>query len=102
MTIPQLLQFYAPLAGLLVMAFMLGALSNRVGTLERERKEDKTTEAALTVAKQNDHDTLIIVASDVTAIKESMAGLHRDMAEVQRQLANSQRPKAFSQEDDRG
>jgi hypothetical protein len=99
MTVPQLLQFYAPLAGLLAVVFMLGVLSNRVKTLESQRRDDneraererqEMKEAALAIVKEGatDHDTLILVAADVTTIKASIGSLERNYQGIQRQLGN--------------
>lgn len=88
MSISQMLQFYTPLVGLLVVAFMLGGLSNRVRTLERERKDDRDALAAATQDGQSDHDTLIVLAADMKAVKETLVGMGRDWHGVQRQLAN--------------
>lgn len=47
MTSAQLLQLYAPLAGLLVLAFWVGGLSQRVRGLETVAKDNKEMEKAM-------------------------------------------------------
>lgn len=42
MTLTDLVQFYAPLAGLLVVVFWLGRLSEKVSRMEKAREEDKS------------------------------------------------------------
>jgi hypothetical protein len=99
LSLTQLLQLYAPLAGLLVVAFMLGTLSNRVKTLERERQADKAQgerereemkAAALAVVHEGreDHDTLILLAGDMKTVKDTLEKMDRNWQGVQRQLAS--------------
>jgi hypothetical protein len=79
----QLLQFYAPLAGLLVTTFWLGVLSARVSTLEREERDRKDREPL----EQTDHDTLVLLSGDMSAVKETLKAMARNYEGVQRQLA---------------
>lgn len=77
MTVEQLIQLYAPLAGLLCMAFWTGVLSQRVKTLEDSAKDEKSSGERLVKVEV----TLGTVHDDVQGIKRSMEG-------VQRQLGN--------------
>ena len=84
MTVPELLQLYAPLAGMLAMAFWLGMLSQAVATLKRDVEELK--EGADATGSIRDRLTKIETKfegaiDDIHSIKRSMEG-------VQRQLAN--------------
>jgi hypothetical protein len=108
-TLAEVLQLYAPLAGLLGVVFYLGVLSNRVKTLEsqrhddleraeRERQEMKAAALAVVAEGATDHDTLILVAADVKTIKEQMAGMASNYTGIQRQLGNLMQKRSGMQE----
>jgi len=81
-TVPELLQLYAPLAGLLALAFWVGVLSERVRGLrddvEKLQKDDTVAEAP----------AVIRLEEKVTALTDAVAKLSRGMDGVQRQLGN--------------
>lgn len=84
MTISELVQLYAPLAGLLVLAFWVGALSQRVKNLEqadRDRKRADDDQGSIRDRLTRIETKFESTADDVAAIKRSMDG-------VQRQLGN--------------
>lgn len=82
MTLAQLLQLYAPLAGMLGLAFWVGMLSERV----RGLKDD--------VAKLQDQDTVadapavVRMETRMGAMEKEMAKFGRGIEGIQRQLAN--------------
>lgn len=84
MTLAQALQLYTPLAGLVLMAFWLGVLSNRVSTLEREERDRKTREA-LTAT---DGERIVRVETKLDGAIGTLESLQREMAGVQRALGN--------------
>lgn len=76
--IQQLLQFYVPLSGLVLMAFWVGALSTRVKQLEKTAEEDrKDTERLVRV-----ETTLEAVKNELDGIQRSIDGLHRMMGNL--------------------
>lgn len=77
MTVEELIQLYAPLAGLVGMAFYMGVLSQRVRSLENSTKTDKT-----------DSERLVRVEVSVENMQEELKQLHRGIEGVQRQLGN--------------
>ena len=82
MTVTELVQLYAPLAGMLAMIFWLGMLSERVKTvaaaLAELRSENTVAEAP----------AVIRLESKVEAMSSSVDKLTRGMEGVQRQLGN--------------
>lgn len=84
MSIAQLLQFYAPMAGLLGVVFWLGVLSNRVATLEREERDRKDREKLAT----DERDRIVRMETKMDAMEAKIDHLGREMAGMQRQLAN--------------
>jgi hypothetical protein len=87
MTVPELLQLYAPLAGMLALAFWVGVLSERVKGLRfdvQELKNDSTVSGSPAVIRLEEH---------VSSLKTAVDKLTRGMDGVQRQLGNlMQRP----------
>jgi hypothetical protein len=73
MTVTQLVQLYAPLAGLLIIAFWLGVLSQRVKQLESNMPDSKM---------------LARLEVKVEAIEADLQGIRRDIHTIQRQLGN--------------
>jgi hypothetical protein len=84
MTLEQLIQVYAPLAGLLGAFFWLGVLSNRVHTLEKAAAK---VEAA-SRTERDDFGRLIALETEMKTVITSLAEIKRGMDGVQRQLAN--------------
>jgi hypothetical protein len=80
MTVEQLLQFYAPFAGLLGVVFWLGVLSNRVKNLE----DDIKPPAHLV----EDHDRLVTLETEVRAMRAEQEKQGRGIEGIQRTLAN--------------
>lgn len=80
MTVPQLLQLYAPLAGLLGLAFWVGVLSERVKGLRFDVQEMKDENAA------GGAPAVIRLQVEVAAMKTALEKLTRGMEGVQRQL----------------
>ena len=85
-TIPvaMLLQIYAPLAGLLGVAFWLGVLTQRVKI--SERRQDKTDERLGAL----DDDKFEVGRRDekLTNVENAVADIKRDIHAIQRTLAN--------------
>ena len=94
MTLSQALQLYAPLAGLMVVVFRLGVLSNRVATLEREERDRKERDR-----DGVDHrdkiarlETLIDVASEkMERFERQLDGVHRQLANIATRSGNVSR-----------
>jgi hypothetical protein len=92
LTVPQLLQFYAPLAGLLLVVFWLGVLSQRVKSAEEkiQRMEEAEGEGGVVerMVRLEVHSENILKQQEIQT---------REMAGVQRQLANMLRaaPRTF-------
>lgn len=84
MTVTQLLQLYAPLAGLLAVVFWLGVLSNRVLTLEREVRDLKERAKAET----DERERIVRMEVKMDDMKEKLESVGRELATVHRQLAN--------------
>lgn len=83
MTVTQLVQLYAPLAGLLMVVFWLGVLSQRVKSLEGQ------------VASLEEHDgpggsgeRLVRLEVTMESVQSTLLSLDRGMQGVQRQLGN--------------
>lgn len=84
MSLGEILQLYAPLAGLLATTFWLGVLSSRVSTLEREERDRKDREPI----EQTDHDALVLLSADMKTVKDTLKAMARNYEGMQRQLAN--------------
>lgn len=78
-----LLQLYAPLAGLLVMAFWIGVLSQRVKVAER--RQDATD--VLLKAATAESTTVAVLGSNVGKMEKTLEKMEREMAGVQRALS---------------
>lgn len=77
LTVPALLQLYAPLAGLLAVVFWLGVLSQRVRQLENIAKDDRSSS-----------ERLVRVETKMEAFKEDLTGINANLTGINRQLAN--------------
>lgn len=84
MSLGEILQLYAPLAGLLATTFWLGVLSSRVSTLEREERDRKDREPI----ERGDHDTLVLLSGDMATVKLTLEKMERNYQGIQRTLAN--------------
>ena len=84
MEIGQALQFWTPLVGLLVMAFWLGVLSNRVSTLEREERDRKTRDGA----ESAERERIVRVETKLDGAITTLASVQREIAGMQRSLGN--------------
>ncbi len=94
MTMSQVLQLYAPFAGLMVVVFWLGVLSNRVATLEREERDRKGREAA--ASEERDRVTRIEtlmegVGAKVDRVERQIEGVHRQLANIATRSGNVSR-----------
>ncbi len=83
MTFAQVMQLYAPLAGLLVVVFWLGVLSQRVKSLEEDVKDLKSDGG-----KDGSSERIVRLEVKMDGVGEQLASINRNMAGVQRQLAN--------------
>lgn len=83
MTLSALVQLYAPLAGLLVMAFWLGLQTQRVSSLENQVKglQDEEDQSL------DQRDRLIRLEVQMEVATKSLESVDRGMQGVQRQLA---------------
>ncbi len=85
MTVSQLVQLYAPLVGMLVLAFWVGGLSQRVKDqgekikeLQRERDGDSLNSQRLTRI-----ETLVEVTDDkIEKLTREITGIHRQLANL--------------------
>lgn len=82
MTLPELLQLYAPLAGMLALAFWVGVLSERVRGLRFDVQKLQNED---TVA---DAPTVVRLEEKVSGLTAAVEKLTRGMDGVQRQLGN--------------
>jgi hypothetical protein len=83
MTMTALLQFYAPLAGLLALAFWVGMLSQQV---KDQGKDIEKLKEAGEPGGVSDRLVRLEVNGENTA--KAMEGVHRSLEGIQRQLAN--------------
>lgn len=83
MTVPQLLQLYMPLAGLLGMAFWVGMLSQRVTDL----KEDVASLKADS-GDGGSAERLVRLEVQMEGVKAGIDKLNRGMDAINRQLGN--------------
>jgi hypothetical protein len=83
-TLAQALQLYAPLAGLMMVVFWLGVLSNRVATLEREERDRKTRDA-VSLAER---DRITRMETTLSSVETQVERMARELGGVHRQLAN--------------
>jgi hypothetical protein len=88
LTFSQLFQLYAPLAGLLVFAFFLGALANRVKTLERDGEEEQKRRASAGESARAELVAFARVAKSVEDMEKTIEKFGRELSGVNRQLAN--------------
>jgi hypothetical protein len=91
-TVPELLQLYAPLAGMLALAFWVGVLSERVKGLQSDVQDLKDGKMVA------DAPAIVRLESAVTTLKGAVDKLTRGMDGVQRQLGNlMQKPGAIAE-----
>lgn len=83
LSVSQMLQFYAPLAGLLLVVFWLGVLSQRVKSLENTVRRMEETEGEGGVIER-----LVRLEVHSETMLDQMKAQTREMAGVQRQLGN--------------
>lgn len=86
LSVPQLFQFYAPLAGLLAVVFWLGVLSQRVKTAEEKIKRMEEAEGEGGVIER-----LVRLEVHSENTLKQLEAQTREMAGVQRQLGNLMR-----------
>lgn len=84
MSVSQLVQFYAPLVGLLGMAFWTGMLSQRVRTLERDVAEARKGASEL----RETHDRIIRIETLMEGVIDDVAKMARQIESLQRQMGN--------------
>lgn len=85
MTVTQLFQLYAPLAGLLGLAFWVGVLSQRVRQLETTAKElrdgahdqNAVIERLVRLEVQMEHST-----ASLTSVDRSLQGIQRQLGNL--------------------
>jgi hypothetical protein len=87
MTVTELVQLYAPLAGLLGVVFWLGVLSEKVKNLQRAVE---TLEREL--GDGGGGERLVRLEVQMTSVADQLKGIHRSMDGVQRQLGNLMKP----------
>lgn len=82
MTLAEVVQLYAPLVGLLGLAFWTGVLSEQVRNLRSRvgKLESEDSDA--------DGRELAVLKSKMETVSEDMQGVKRAMEGVQRQLGN--------------
>jgi hypothetical protein len=83
MTVQQLVQLYAPLAGLLAVVFWLGVLSERVRRLREDVTSLEQSDAAT-----KDGERLVRLETKMEGVKECLESTDRQLAGIHRQLAN--------------
>lgn len=84
MSVSELVQLYAPLAGLLVLAFWVGALSQKVANLKEDVKDlEEGADAAGTI-----RDRLTRIEVKFEGVEGDLTSIKRGMEGVQRQLGN--------------
>jgi len=83
LTLAQVLLFYAPIAGLVTLAFWVGALSQRVRSLEEWKKA-----ALVAQAEGGVIDRLARLEVHQETQAETMKKIEREFSGVQRQLGN--------------
>lgn len=87
MTVAELVQLYAPLAGMLILAFWVGSLSERVKNLRRDvdkvvaREDAETGEGGML-------ERMIRMEIKLESATTQLESLDRHMQGVQRQFAN--------------
>lgn len=84
MTVTELVQLYAPLAGLLAVVFWLGVLSQKVKDLQ----ERVATLRSDHDGTGSDHDLLVELRTQMRLVVDRLSGLERTMQGTQRQLGN--------------
>lgn len=77
MSLADLVQLYAPLAGLLVLAFWVGGLSQRVKTLEKESVGDDLKERVIRVEERQ-----VYANEKLDSLDRGIAGLNRQLANI--------------------
>lgn len=83
MTVPELLQLYAPLAGLLALAFWVGVLSQKVKDQGEDIRDLKSAGAEGGVTER-----LVRLEVNSENATESLKGMERSLQGIQRQLGN--------------
>lgn len=83
-SVVEIVQLYAPLAGLLVMAFWLGILSNRVVTLEREERDRKETDRN----EATQRDRIVRMETKLDLMRDELDKVQRELSVIHRILAN--------------
>jgi hypothetical protein len=73
----QLVQLYAPIAGLLVLAFWVGGLSQRVKQLEKESIGDDLRAKVIRLEVQMES-----AAATLEKVDRSLQGIHRQLANI--------------------
>jgi hypothetical protein len=86
MSLEQLIQVYAPLAGLLAMAFWVGGLSARVRQLEKDA-----------LSHDGILERLARLETNSTNIFVRLESIDRGMQSVQRQFGNLMKAKSIRQ-----
>lgn len=92
MTIAQLLQLYAPLVGLLGLAFWSGVLTNKVSNQKEDLEEVKATVAGLKTRLELPNvnvERLVRVETKVDALEPRLLAIDRTLQGIQRQVANT-------------
>ena len=84
MTVTQLFQLYAPLVGMLGLAFWVGVLSQRVKQLEETAKELKDAHDDQNAV----FERLVRLEVNMENVVNQLGSLDRGMQGVQRQLGN--------------
>jgi hypothetical protein len=88
MTLGEMLQLYAPLAGLLVLAFLMGVQHQRTSQLERLTQELRAADGRAGGAGDSVIDRLARLETNSENNTKQLEKIDRQMEGVQRQLTN--------------
>lgn len=91
MTLGEVLQLYAPLAGLLVLAFLMGVQHQRTAQLERLTGELRAAGGRAVGAGDSVIDRLARLETNSENNTKQLEKIDRQMEGVQRQLTNLMR-----------
>jgi hypothetical protein len=84
MNVAQLVQLYAPLAGLIIIAVWIGALGQRVKTLEKTAEELRAAEHD----RGSIYDRLLTLEIQGKANSDRLEKMESAILSIQRQLGN--------------
>lgn len=88
MTLTEVIQLYTPLGGLVLMAFWVGALSQRVKRAEQDITDLHENDQAGEEKRGPVYDRLTRVEVHQETMLKEFEGFRRDISGINRQLAN--------------